>query len=125
MRGEVVVMDPAEYQAWLDGRPAEKNPVEAGALLFQNLRCDTCHSAASGARGPDLAGRFGTDVTLSDGRTVRFDERHVRESVLEPTARLSAGYQPLMPSYRGQVDESDVLALIAYLKSLPAGARNQ
>ncbi len=124
MIGQVVVMDPADYQAWLDGLPAEKNPVEAGALLFQNLRCDTCHSAASGARGPDLTGRFGQEVLLSDGQQALFDERYVRESLLEPARRVSAGFQPLMPTYRGQLREDEILALIAYLKSLrPAGGR--
>jgi cytochrome c oxidase subunit 2 len=128
MIGSVVVLDPAAYQAWLDGRPAEKNPIEAGALLFQNLRCDTCHfsgpSPAVGApRGPDLAGRFGTEVALSDGQTVRFDERYLRESLLEPAKRLSAGYPALMPSYRGQVSESDVLDLAVFLKSLKAPAK--
>jgi cytochrome c oxidase subunit 2 len=129
MVGRVVVLDPAEYQAWLDGRPSERNPIEAGALLFQNLRCDTCHPVgapmAAGLlpRGPDLAGRFGSDVTLADGQKVRFDERYVRESVLEPAKRLSQGFQALMPSYKGQVGESDLLALIAYLKSLQAPRR--
>ncbi len=118
MIGDVVVMDPAEYQAWLDGRPAERNPVEAGAILFQNLRCDTCHFRGSGARGPELAGRFGQEVPLSDGQRARFDEGYVRESLLEPAKRVSAGFQPVMPTYKGQIDEDDVLALIAYLKSL-------
>jgi cytochrome c oxidase subunit 2 len=120
MIGEVVVLDPAEYQSWLDGRPAEKDPVAAGALLFQNLRCDTCHNTTSGARGPDLAGRFGGDVTLQDGQKLRFDERYVRESILEPAKRLATGFQPLMPSYQGQVTESDIMNLTAYLKSLAA-----
>ncbi len=129
MVGSVVVLDPADYQAWLDGRPAERNPLEAGTMLFQNLRCDTCHTVGAGTstsgppRGPDLAGRFGTDVTLSDGQTVRFDERYVRESLLEPPKRLALGFQPLMPSYKGQIGESDILALIAYLKSLKAPSR--
>jgi len=131
MGGRVVVLDPADYQAWLDGRPAEKNPVEAGALLFQNLRCDTCHtlgtrSTASGApRGPDLAGRFGGDVTLADGQSVHFDERYVRESLLKPQKRLSAGFQPLMPSYKGQIGESEILSLIAYLKSVKAPGKGR
>ena len=125
MTGTVHVLDPAEYQAWLDGRPAQKDPVEAGALLFQNLRCDTCHvtgaiTPRAPARGPSLAGRFGGDAVLADGQRVAFDERYVRESLLEPQKRISAGFQPLMPSYQGQVGESDVLALIAYLKSLKA-----
>ena len=124
MIGEVVVLDPAEYQTWLDGRPSEKDPVAAGALLFQNLRCDTCHAATSGARGPDLAGRFGGDVALQDGQKLRFDERYVRESVLEPAKRLAAGFQPLMPSYQSQVSESDIMNLTAYLKSLAAKGAN-
>jgi cytochrome c oxidase subunit 2 len=130
MKGEVVVLDPAEYQTWLDGRPAEKDPLVAGSLLFQNLRCDTCHvpptaaTSTGTARGPDLSGRFGTDVSLSDGQIVRFDERYVRESLLEPQKHVSAGFQPLMPSYQGQVSESDILHLCAYLKSLkPARKR--
>jgi len=117
MIGQVVVLDPAEYQAWLDGRPSERDPLQTGALLFQNLRCDTCHTAGPGARGPDLAGRFGTDVATDQGM-VRFDETYVRESVLEPAKRLAAGFQPLMPSYKGQVSESDIMALSTYLKSL-------
>jgi cytochrome c oxidase subunit 2 len=118
MIGEVVVMEPADYQDWLDGRPAARNPVEAGGVLFQNLRCDTCHLPGPSARGPELTGRFGQDVALADGRRVRFDEAYVRESLLDPAARISAGFQPQMPSYKGQIGEDDVLALIAYLKSL-------
>jgi cytochrome c oxidase subunit 2 len=122
MIGQVVVLDPAEYQAWLEGRPSEKNPVEAGALLFQNLRCDTCHFTGSGARGPELAGRFGQDVVLADGQTARFDAAYVRESLLEPARRISAGFQALMPSYQGQLREDEILSLIAFLESL-AGRR--
>jgi len=124
MIGQVVVMDPSEYQTWLDGRPSEKDPVAAGALLFQNLRCDTCHNETSGARGPDLAGRFGSEVVLQGGAQLRFDERYVRESILEPTKRISAGFQPLMPSYQGQVSESDIMHMTAYLKSLAAQEAN-
>jgi len=124
MVGEVVVLDPSEYQTWLEGRPAEKDPVAAGALLFQNLRCDTCHNTTSGARGPDLAGRFGGEVATQDGQKLRFDERYVRESILEPAKRLSAGFQPLMPSYQGQVSESDIMNLTAYLKSLAKQGAN-
>jgi len=118
MGGQVVVMDPSDYQAWLDAEPAGVTPVEAGRLLFENLRCDTCHAAGSGQRGPDLAGRFGRSVTLADGQTMRFDEDYVRESMLEPTRRVSAGFQPVMPTYQGQVNEDQIQKIIAYLKSL-------
>ncbi len=118
MIGSVVVMDPADYQAWLDGQPAGQDPVDAGRVLFENLRCVTCHDAGSGQRGPDLSGRFGRPTSLSDGRTVLFDESYVRESILEPKRRLSAGYQPLMPTYTGQVTDTQINQLIAYVKSL-------
>jgi cytochrome c oxidase subunit 2 len=122
MIGQVIAMDPAAYEQWLAGQPAAKDPVEAGKVLFENLRCDTCHAAGSGQRGPDLANRFGTQVRLHDGQTVLFDEDYARESILEPTKRISAGYQALMPTYQGQVDELQILHLIAYVQSLTAPA---
>ena len=120
MIGKVVVMDPADYQAWLSGQPAGVDPVEAGRILFENMRCVTCHAAGSGQRGPDLAGRFGTTVLNEDGTMVLFDEDHVRESILEPKRKISAGYEPLMPTYEGQLGEEQILQIIAYLKTLEA-----
>jgi len=118
MVGEVVVMDPLEYEQWLTGQPAARNPVEAGKVLFENLRCDTCHASGSTERGPNLAGKFGTQVALADGQTVLFDESYVRQSILEPSRHVVAGYQPLMPTYQGQVSEEQILHLIAYLQSM-------
>ena len=120
MIGKVVVLDPAEYQAWLRAEPAGVTPEEAGRVFFENLRCDSCHAAGSGQQGPDLAGRFGKSVTLADGQTVLFDENYIRESILEPAKRTSAGYRQLMPTYRGQIGEDQLLKIIAYLKSLGA-----
>ena len=117
MIGEVVVMDPSDYEAWLSGQPAA-SPVESGQLLFESLRCVTCHAAGSGQRGPDLAGRWGSRVPTTGGGEAVFDEDYVRQSILEPRAVLSAGYQPLMPTYEGQVTETQIQHLIAYVKSL-------
>ena len=123
MIGEVVVMDPADYQAWLSAEPAGVTPEEAGLVFFENFRCDTCHAASSGQRGPALESRFGEPVALADGQTVRFDENYIRESILEPRKKVSVGYQPLMPTYQGQISEDQLLKVIAYLKSLtPPGA---
>ena len=118
MIGTVYVMDPGDYESWLAGQPNVKDPVEAGRVLFENLRCDTCHAAGSGQRGPSLENRFGGEVRLRDGQTRRFDEAYIRESILEPAAQVVAGYQPLMSSYQGQVSEEQILHLIAYIKSL-------
>lgn len=118
MIGQVVVMDPADYQTWLSGADAGEEPVEAGRKLFENLRCVTCHAAASGQRGPDLANRFGLEADVDGGRRVLFDEDYIRNSILEPKRHISTGFQPLMPTYEGQINEGQIQNLIAYIKSL-------
>jgi len=123
MIGSVVVLEPEEYERWLSGVPAGASPVEEGALLFESLRCASCHSPASGRRGPDLAGRYGGQAALADGRSVAFDAEYVRESLLDPARKVAAGYEPLMPTYAGQVNEAQVLQLIAFIKTLAPGAQ--
>jgi cytochrome c oxidase subunit 2 len=119
MVGTVYVMEPSDYERWLSGNAADETPVEAGQRIFTAMRCDTCHSASSGARGPSLGGRFGGTVALEGGGEVVFDAEHVRESILDPRRKLSRGFQPLMPTYVGQLNEEQILALIAYIESLP------
>jgi len=121
MIGRVVVMEPREFQAWLSGGTggAGVAPVtRAGARVFQAEGCPSCHGGGSEARGPVLAGVFGSRVQLADGSTVMADEGYLRESILNPAAKVVAGYQPVMPTYQGLLSEEDVMQLIAYLKSL-------
>jgi cytochrome c oxidase subunit 2 len=118
MIGRVVVMEPAQYQAWLSGGGAFGSLAQNGEKLFQDLGCVTCHRSDAQARGPNLVGAYGNPVSLSDGRTVTMDDAYIRESILDPKAKVVAGFQPIMPSFRGQVDEEGVLALIAYIRSL-------
>ncbi|MBL8803425.1 MAG: cytochrome c oxidase subunit II [Planctomycetes bacterium] len=127
MIGRVYALDPVDYQRWLSGTVAGETPKQAGEKLFASLRCDTCHNTQSGARGPDLAGLWGSEVALRSGGTVRFDADYVRESILNPAAKIVKGYEPLMPSYSGQVSEEQLLALIAHLESLsaPQGAKDR
>jgi cytochrome c oxidase subunit 2 len=127
MIGRVYALDPIDYQRWLAGAAAGETPREAGEKLFTSLRCDTCHNAQSGARGPDLAGQWGAEVAIRSGGTARFDADYVRESVLNPAAKIVKGYEPLMPSYSGQVSEEQLLALVAYIESLaaPQGAKTK
>jgi cytochrome c oxidase subunit 2 len=104
--------------------------VAAGQKLFTERMCVTCHYADSGARGPVLNGLPGSEVRLRDGQSVTADDTYLRESILSPAARVAAGYQPVMPTYAGQLGEEDVAALIAYIKSLPplagdAGSRKK
>ena len=118
MIGEVVVMEPSEYQIWLSGGAPEGSLAAAGEKLFQDLACVTCHRADSQGRGPMLQGLFGKTVQLQNGETVVADEAYVRESILRPSAKITAGYQPIMPTFQGLISEEQLLELIEYVKSL-------
>ena len=123
MKGRVVVMEPGEYEAWLAGGAGPSlPPAEAGAQLFQQLTCNTCHVDDDIGRGPSLHGIVGEEVQLADGSTVVVDDGYLRESILTPAAKVVAGFQPIMPTYKGQISEENILKLIAYIKSLDDGA---
>jgi cytochrome c oxidase subunit 2 len=117
MRGLVYVMQPSEYAAWLAGGE-QQPPVTAGEELFTRFRCDTCHFQGGQPRCPSLANLFGQPVRLTDGQTATADEAYLRESILNPAAKVVAGYQPIMPTFEGQVSEEQIFQLIEYIKSL-------
>ena len=118
MRGEVIVMAPDDYQAWLSGG-APNVPLPAqGQKAFQDLACATCHRSDGQGRGPALEGVFGSAVRLDNGQSVVADEAYIRESILSPTAKIVAGYQPIMPTFQGLVSEEQLLTLLEYLKSI-------
>ena len=119
MGGYVVVMEPAEYEDWLSGNAGQASPATAGRALFESLGCASCHGAnAEGGRGPALLGVFGSKVVLSNGPSVTADEGYLRESILNPQAKIVTGFGPIMPSFQGQVSEEQLLQVVAYLKSL-------
>jgi len=121
MIGWVTVMEPADYEIWLSGG-LKKSLASAGEDLFQQLGCVTCHRSDSGGRGPALDGVFGKTVSLQNGATAVADEGYLRESILDPQAKTVAGYQPIMPTFKGLVSEEQLLQLIAYIKTLGAPA---
>lgn len=118
MIGQVIVMDASAYQAWLSGGEGEGSLASTGEKLFADLACNTCHRPDSSGRGPVLQNVFGHPVQLHDGTIVTADENYVRESILTPAAKLTAGFQPVMPAFQGLVSEEQLLALIEYVKSL-------
>ncbi len=101
MIGEVVVMEPAEYQTWLSGGVPTGSLAQNGQTLFTQLGCSTCHRFDVQGRGPNLTGAYGKPVLLEDGRTVIADENYVRESILVPGAKIVSGFKPVMPSFQG------------------------
>jgi cytochrome c oxidase subunit II len=118
MVGQVIVMKPADYQAWIAGGVGNDTLAAAGEKLFTDLSCITCHNAESGARGPVLNGLFNQKIRLQSGQTVVADDAYLRESIMDPAAKVAAGYQPIMPTYQGLVNEEQLLELIEYIKTL-------
>jgi len=116
MIGKVIVMEPADYAAWLSGEMTDQPAEVTGQQLFEQFRCDTCHR--QGGRCPPLDNVFGRNVKLADGSTVLADEEYLRESILMPNEKIVAGYKPIMPTYKGQIGEEGILQIIAYLKTL-------
>src|SRR4029078_9112914 len=121
MIGWVTVMEPSDYQAWLRGGPARGSMAENGAKLFADLSCSTCHLENGQGRGPVLKGVYGKQVLITGGQTVSMDDGYIRESVLQPQAKVVSGFQPIMPTFQGLVTEEQLLQLIAYVKSLSEG----
>jgi cytochrome c oxidase subunit 2 len=118
MIGWVTAMTPADYQVWLSGGSSGGSMAENGAKLFTDLACITCHLDTGQGRGPVLKGLYGKQVLLSGLQTTTFDDAYIRESVLNPQAKVVAGFQPIMPTFQGLVTEEQLLQLIAYVKSL-------
>ncbi|MEZ4436688.1 MAG: cytochrome c oxidase subunit II [bacterium] len=118
MGGRLVVMAPDDYDAWARRDPDQPTPVERGAAIYARMGCESCHGIDAAVAAPRLHGIWDTEVELADGRTVRVDDDYLRRSILRPAADVVAGHQPLMPAYQGRLDEGEVLALIAYIRSL-------
>jgi cytochrome c oxidase subunit 2 len=118
MIGWVYVMEQNEYQEWLNGGASMGSMAEKGGKLFDDLACSNCHKQDGSGRCPSLVGLYRKHVQLADGRVITADEAYIRESILQPTAKVVAGFQPLMPTFQGLVNEEGVVQLIEYIKSL-------
>jgi cytochrome c oxidase subunit II len=118
MSGRIVVLEPAEYAAWLSRQDVSGTLVSEGADLFRQLGCSGCHVGQSSVRAPSLNGLYGKPVPLQDGSIVIANERYIRDSILLPRSQVAAGYTPVMPSFAGRVSEDELIRLVAYIKSL-------
>lgn len=119
MGGWVTVMDPAAYENWLSGGASGGSMADQGQALFQQYGCVTCHVLDQKGRCPTLRNVYGHAVELEGGRTVIADEAYLRESILNPNAKIVSGYKrDVMPVFQGQIGEEGLLQLIVYVKSL-------
>ena len=118
MIGRVFVMEPGDFDRWLAVSDTEGSMAAKGARRFRQFGCSGCHGPSANVHAPRLEGLFGKPVQLQDGRTVIADERFIRDSVFLPNKDVPANYEPIMPSFRGQIDEEQMLEIIEYLKSI-------
>jgi cytochrome c oxidase subunit 2 len=119
MVGWVTVLEPPQFQQWLESTRVDNSLATEGRKLFQQLQCISCHTR--GGRGPLLENLYRTDVQLEGGGTAYFDEDYIRESILYPGKKIVAGYRDVMPNYRGQLKELELTQLIAFIRALRTG----
>ena len=123
MIGSIIVMEQRDFDNWLSGNVSGQTPVEAGKDLFENkLGCASCHSGGQAARGAKLENIFNTQIALVGGEKVTADDNYIRNSILNPASQVVEGYQPIMPTFKGQVTEEQLNSLVAYIKSLSPNA---
>jgi cytochrome c oxidase subunit 2 len=122
MLATVVVHPPGEFEPWLEDASNfldRMSPAEGGALLYTQRGCPQCHSVDGSANvGPTFLNLFGSSRQFADGTTTVADEEYIRESILEPQAKVVAGYEPVMPTFQGRLKDREVMAVIEYIKTL-------
>ncbi len=121
MSAKVWVDSPAKYQKWLEEGGDEWKTMSVkdyGALLYESKGCSTCHTLdGSRSQGPSYKAIFGKMEKMSDGKEVKVDENYVRESMLNPSAKVVAGFEPIMPTFQGMLREREINALIEFIKA--------
>jgi cytochrome c oxidase subunit 2 len=119
MGGWVYVLEQKDFDNWLAGNASGETPVELGKDLFTNkLGCASCHAGGPQQRGAKLEGIYGKEVKLVGGQTVIADDQYIRNSILNPASQIVEGFQPIMPTFKGQVTDEQLNGLVAYIKSL-------
>jgi len=125
MIGEVTVLTPDDYQKWLAQSTSGMSLAQNGERLFASMGCNACHSGNAAARGPNLAGVYGSKLTLTDGSQVLVNDAFLRDAILNPSQHITAGFAPIMPTYQGQISEDGLIDLVEYVKNLNSNYRVQ
>src|SRR5229473_447094 len=125
MIGEVTVMSPDDYQKWTQASTSGMSLAQNGERLFASIGCNACHSGSAAARGPNLAGVYGSKLKLVNGSEVLVNDAYLRDAILNPSQHITAGYAPIMPTYQGQVSEEGLIDLVEYIKSMQSNYRVQ
>lgn len=119
----------AELDAWIKANSSrgDVSMVDWGQTLFNRRGCANCHSidgTKDGYTGPSFKDVYGFSHALTSGEEVMADDNYIRESILEPKAKVVAGYAPVMPTFKGQLSDDDIASIIEYLKTLSANGQS-
>ncbi|HEY2856784.1 MAG TPA: cytochrome c oxidase subunit II [Terracidiphilus sp.] len=125
MIGEVTVLSPEDYRKWTEESTSGMSLAQNGERLFASMGCNACHSGNAAARGPSLAGVYGSQLQLTSGASVQVNEAYLRDAILNPSQHITAGYAPIMPTYQGQISEDGLIDIVEYLKGLHTNYRVQ
>lgn len=125
MIGEVTVMTPEDYKKWLEQSNSGQSLAQNGERLFASMGCNSCHNGTAAARGPSLAGVYGSKLTLTDGRQILVDDAYLRDAILNPSEHVTAGFSPIMPTYQGQISEDGLIDLVEFIKNMQSNYRVQ
>ena len=125
MVGEVTVMTPGDYKKWLEQSNSGQSLAQNGERLFASTGCNSCHNGTAAARGPSLAGVYGSKLTLADGRQILVDDAYLRNAILNPSEHVTAGFAPIMPTYQGQISEDGLIDLVEFIKNMQSNYRVQ
>lgn len=122
MMAELTVDSQDKYKEWIENGGLDKDtPLDQlGARLYKSRNCNTCHSIdGTRIQGPTFKGIWGRTERITGGTTVVVDENYVRESVMDPNAKVVEGYERgVMPTYKGLLKDREVNAIIEYMKTL-------
>ena len=125
MIGEVTALSPEDYEKWTQQSTSGTSLAQNGERLFASMGCNACHSGTAAARGPNLAGVYGSKLQLSNGSQVLVNDAYLRDSILSPSQHITAGYAPIMPTYQGQISEDGLIHLVEYIKGMQSNYRVQ
>jgi cytochrome c oxidase subunit 2 len=125
MIGTITALSPADYKKWTEESTSGTSLAQNGERLFASMGCNACHSGNAAARGPNLAGVYGSKLQLTNGSQVLVNEAYLRDAILNPSQHVTAGFNPIMPTYQGQISEDGLIDLVEYLKTLNTNYRVQ
>jgi cytochrome c oxidase subunit 2 len=125
MIGEVTALSPDDYQKWTQASTSGMSLAQNGERLFASMGCNACHSGSAAARGPSLAGVYGSKLQLTNGAQILVNDAYLRDAILNPSQHITAGYAPIMPTYQGQISEDGLIDLVEYIKSMQSNYRVQ